>query len=113
LKACDQLKADGVAIRVIDAYSVKPIDTQTLHEAARATNGRIVVVEDHWVEGGLGDAVLAAFSGTEAQAASEPLPVVTKLGVHEMPGSGKPDELLDAAGISAPHIVKAVKALIG
>jgi len=112
LKAYDQLKGEGIAIRVIDAYSVKPIDTATLHAAAQATGGRIVVVEDHWVEGGLGDAVLAAFAGDEARAASGPLPTVTKLGVHEMPGSGKPDELLDAAGISARHIVAAVKALL-
>src|SRR5579875_1617004 len=113
LKAYDQLKGEGIVIRVIDAYSVKPIDAKTLHEAAQATGGRIVVVEDHWVEGGLGDAVLAAFSGTEAQRAQGPLPTVTKLAVHEMPGSGKPDELLDAAGISARHIVATVKALVG
>ncbi len=112
LKAADQLKGEGIAIRVIDAYSVKPIDAATLHAAAQATGGRIVVVEDHWVEGGLGDAVLAAFAGDEAHRASGPLPTVTKLGVHEMPGSGKPDELLDAAGISARHIVAAVKALL-
>ncbi len=68
LKAADQLQGEGVAIRVIDAYSVKPIDAKTLHAAAQATNGRIVVVEDHWFEGGLGDAVLDAFAGTEAQA---------------------------------------------
>jgi len=112
LKAADQLQGEGIAVRVIDAYSVKPIDAATLHAAAQATGGRIVVVEDHWVEGGLGDAVLAAFAGDEAHTASGPLPTVTKLGVHEMPGSGKPDELLDAAGISARHIVAAVKSLL-
>ncbi len=112
LKAADQLAGEGIAIRVIDAYSVKPIDAATLHAAAQATGGRIVVVEDHWVEGGLGDAVLAAFAGDEARPASGPLPTVTKLGVHEMPGSGKPEELVDAAGISARHIVAAVKALL-
>lgn len=113
LAAYDQLQKDGIAIRVIDAYSVKPIDTKTLHEAAQATNGQIVVVEDHWIEGGLGDAVLEAFSGTEEQAVSSPLPKVTKLAVHEMPGSGTPAELLDAAGISAKHIVATVKKLVG
>jgi transketolase len=113
LAAYDQLQKDGIAIRVIDAYSVKPIDTKTLHEAAQATNGQIVVVEDHWIEGGLGDAVLEAFSGTEEQTVSATLPKVTKLAVHEMPGSGTPAELLDAAGISAKHIVATVKKLVG
>ncbi|MDE3230588.1 MAG: transketolase, partial [Chloroflexota bacterium] len=74
--------------------------------------GRIVVVEDHWVAGGLGDAVLEAFSGADGQPPATPTPRVVKLAVHEMPGSGKPDELLDAAGISAPHIVAAVNAFL-
>ncbi|HEX8994945.1 MAG TPA: transketolase [Ktedonobacterales bacterium] len=113
LKAYDQLKSEGVAIRVIDAYSVKPIDSATLHAAAQATGGRIVVVEDHWTEGGLGDAVLEAFSGVEGQPPTGATPHVVKLAVHAMPGSGKPDELMDAAGISASHIVKAVKAFLG
>ncbi|HEY8323321.1 MAG TPA: transketolase [Ktedonobacterales bacterium] len=112
LKAYDQLKGDGIAIRVIDAYSVKPIDANTLRAAAQATGGRIVTVEDHWMEGGLGDAVLEAFSGMEGAApANQPLRIV-KLAVHEMPGSGKPDELIEAAGISAAHIVSAVKSLL-
>jgi transketolase len=110
LKAYETLKSDGVSIRVIDLYSVKPVDIATLHAAAAATRGRIVTVEDHWVEGGVGDAVLEAFAGDERTPASQPLPRVTKLAVREMPGSGKPDELLDAAGISAKHIVAAVKA---
>ena len=113
LKAYDQLQRDGIAIRVIDAYSVKPIDKQTLFAAAQATNGQICTVEDHWIEGGLGDAVLEAFSGTYEQAVAGPLPKVTKLAVHEMPGSGKPDELLHAAGIDAAHIVATVKKLVG
>ncbi|MGH2514454.1 MAG: transketolase [Ktedonobacterales bacterium] len=113
LKAYDQLQGEGIAIRVIDAYSVKPIDSQTLAAAAQATNGQIVTVEDHWIEGGLGDAVLEAFSGTEEQAVSGPLPKVTKLAVHAMPGSGKPEELLNAAGIDAAHIVATVKKLVG
>ncbi|HEU5343906.1 MAG TPA: transketolase [Ktedonobacterales bacterium] len=113
LKACDQLKGEGIAIRVIDAYSVKPIDAATLRAAAQATGGRVVTVEDHWIQGGLGDAVLEAFTGTEDSAPDgQPLRVV-KLAVREMPGSGKPDELIEAAGISANHIVKAVKSLLG
>ncbi|HEV7126146.1 MAG TPA: transketolase [Ktedonobacterales bacterium] len=112
LKAYDQLKAAGITVRVIDAYSVKPIDAATLQAAARDTGGKLVVVEDHWFEGGLGDAVLDAFAGTE-DAPATALPRVLKLAVHKMPGSGKPDELMDAAGISARHIVAAVKRLVG
>jgi transketolase len=107
LKAYTQLQGEGVAVRVIDAYSVKPIDRTALAEAARATGGRLVVVEDHWIEGGLGDAVLEAFTGVGSK-----LPTVIKLAVQKMPGSGTPAQLLDAAGIDAKHIVKAVKALL-
>jgi transketolase len=113
LKAADQLQGEGVAVRVIDAYSVKPIDAKTVHAAAQATGGRIVVVEDHWFEGGLGDAVLDAFAGTEAQSPSGTLPRVLKLAVHRMPGSATPEQELEDAGISASHIVAAVKSLIG
>jgi transketolase len=112
LKAYDQLKAEGITIRVIDAYSVKPIDTETLRTAARETGGKLLVVEDHWFEGGLGDAVLDAFAGTEDNL-SDQLPTIVKLAVRNMPGSGKPDELMNAAGITASHIVAAVKRLIG
>jgi transketolase len=107
LKAADQLKEDGISIRVIDLYSVKPIDEATLVKAANET-GVLVVVEDHWPEGGLGDAVLAAFAGT-----GRPLPIVAKLAVSGMPGSGKPAELMNAAGIDAAHIVAKVRALVG
>ena len=113
LKAYDQLKAEGVSIRVIDLYSVKPVDAATLRAAAHATGGRMVVVEDHWAEGGLGDAVLEAFTGAEGQAPAAAFPRVVKLAVTSMPGSGQPAELMDAAGISAPHIVAAVKAFLG
>jgi transketolase len=106
LKAYDRLKGDGVNVRVIDAYSVKPIDREALRQAARETGGKLVVAEDHWEEGGLGDAVLDAFSG-----GAGPLPVVVKLAVRKMPGSGTPAELLAAAGIDADHIVRAVKEL--
>ncbi len=107
LKAHFSLQGEGIEIRVIDAYSVKPIDREALHQASQATGGRIVVVEDHWPEGGLGDAVLEAFTGTQV-----PLPRVVKLAVRAMPGSGTPAELLDAAGISAEHIIQAVRSLL-
>jgi transketolase len=107
LKAYETMVREGVAIRVIDAYSVKPIDRDTLHQAARDTGGKLVVVEDHWIEGGLGDAVLAAFAGV-----GNVLPTVVKLAVTKMPGSGTPAELLHAAGIDAEHIVNAIKAML-
>ena len=106
LKAYETLKSEGLAIRVVDAYSVKPIDRETLHQAARDTKGKLVVVEDHWFEGGLGDAVLDAFVGARIDGLD-----VVKLAVRDMPGSGEPAELLRAAGIDAGHIVKAVKEL--
>jgi transketolase len=93
--------------RVIDAYSVKPIDEETLMLAADEAGNKIVVVEDHWPEGGLGDAVLDAFSMRNG-----PIPEVVKLAVQSMPGSGTPDELMEEAGINAYHIVQAVRALV-
>jgi transketolase len=107
VKAYDQLKAAGLMVRVIDAYSVKPIDRETLHRAARETGGRLVVAEDHWIEGGLGDAVLEAFTGNRIEGLT-----IVKLAVRNMPGSGTPSELLHAAGIDAAAIVKAVRALL-
>jgi len=104
LKAYDQLASEGIMVRVIDAYSVKPIDVESLHDAARATGGRMVVVEDHWPQGGLGDAVLDAFADVTQIPHS-----VVKLAVRAMPTSGKPAELLKDAGIDAGHIVTAVK----
>ncbi|MGH2349448.1 MAG: transketolase [bacterium] len=105
LTAYDLLSGDGIVVRVIDAYSVKPIDARTLHAAARET-GALVVAEDHWPEGGLGEAVLSALLGTE------PFPAVRALAVGAMPGSGTPEELMNAAGISAPHIAAAVRAVV-
>jgi transketolase len=107
LKAYETLKSEGVAIRVVDAYSVKPIDRDTLHQAARDTKGKLVVVEDHWFEGGLGDAVLDAFVGARIEGLD-----VVKLAVRDMPGSGEPAKLMHAAGIDADCIVKAVKGLL-
>jgi transketolase len=104
LKAHDELVASGVQLRVIDAYSVQPIDTRTLREAARATSGRVITVEDHYAGGGLGDAV--------AEALADDGYVVRRLAVREIPRSGKPEELLDRYGISASHIVAAVRTMI-
>lgn len=102
LAAADQLAAEGIAARVIDAYSVKPIDVTTLRKAAAETAG-LVVVEDHWAEGGLGDAVLDAFSGQGR------LPHVVKLAVRSMPGSAPAEEQRDVCGISARHIADAAR----
>ncbi|MBA2451421.1 MAG: transketolase, partial [Chloroflexi bacterium] len=106
LAAHAELAREGIAARVIDAYSVKPIDAETLRVAAREASGGIVVVEDHWPEGGLGSAVLEAFAD-----GTDPLPRVRLLGVSKIPGSGTSAELLDACGISARHIAEAVRAL--
>src|SRR2546426_1715262 len=108
LKAVDVLAHEDISVRVIDLYTVKPIDAETLADAARATGGRIVVVEDHWVEGGIGDAVLAALADRGFRDLR-----YRHLAVRKMPGSGKPAEMLDDAGISTVHIVRAVKALLG
>jgi transketolase len=106
LAAADALAADGIAARVIDCYSLKPIDAETLRAAAEATAG-IVTVEDHWREGGLGEAVLAALADADER------PPVDVLAVSSLPGSGKPAELLAAAGIDAEHIAAAAQRLVG
>jgi transketolase len=106
LEAARRLAAEGIRVRVLDLYSVKPIDKDTLRTAVQETQGRLVTVEDHWPEGGLGDAVLEAIAD-----ANVPLRTVT-LAVRNLPGSGRPDELLHAAGIDAPAIVAAVRALL-
>ncbi len=107
LSAYEQLQQEGITIRVIDAYSVKPIDAETLITAAQEAGGKMITVEDHWPEGGLGDAVLEVFTEYDGT-----LPRVVKLAVESMPGSGTPAELIEEAGISAHHIVQAVKALL-
>lgn len=101
LKAYDQLKASGTSIRVIDLYSVAPVDREALVAAARATGGRLITVEDHYVGGGVGDAVAAAVADAGY--------VVHRLAVREIPRSGKPEELLEHFGISAGRIVEAVR----
>ncbi len=105
LKAADALSGEGVSARVIDLYSVKPIDAETLRAAAEVTGG-IITVEDHWPEGGIGEAVLSVFAEDEER------PPVVRLAVEGMPGSGKPDELLAAAGIDAEHIADAARKLV-
>jgi transketolase len=107
LAAADLLEAEGIKARVIDLYSVKPIDRVTLQEAAAQTRGRMVVVEDHYPEGGIGAAVM------EAVAADMDPPRCVHLAVRGLPGSGKPAELMDKAEISPRHIVAAAKRLYG
>ena len=106
LEAAEELAQDGIGARVVDLYSVKPIDVAGLREAAEATQGRLVTVEDHWPEGGIGESVLAAFADADER------PRVEILAVRELPGSGKPAELLEAAGIDAAHIADAARQLV-
>jgi len=101
MKAYAQLKAEGINIRVIDAYSVQPIDARTMIEAATATGGVLITVEDHYSAGGIGDAVSEAVAPAGFS--------VHRLCVREIPRSGQPDELIDRYGISARHIVDAVR----
>jgi transketolase len=101
-RAAEALARDGIEARVLDCYSIKPIDAEALQAAAREC-GAIVTVEDHWPEGGLGDAVLAALADAEDR------PRVTKLAVRDMPVSGTPAELLRAAGIDAEAIAAAAR----
>ncbi|PSM43120.1 transketolase [Streptomyces dioscori] len=105
LKAADALAADGIAVRVVDLYSVKPVDRETLREAAEQT-GCLLTVEDHRPEGGIGDAVLDAFLD------GRPTPRLVRLAVRDMPGSATPAEQLRAAGIDAESVVAAVKLLV-
>uniref|UniRef100_A0A8D3CI84 Transketolase n=1 Tax=Scophthalmus maximus TaxID=52904 RepID=A0A8D3CI84_SCOMX len=102
LAAADMLASEGKNIRVIDPFTIKPLDAATILSSARATGGQIITVEDHYKEGGLGEAVLAAVG-------AEPGIIVNRLAVSGVPRSGKPTELLDLFGISAKHIAKAVR----
>ena len=107
LRAAEILAGEGIAARVIDCYSVKPVDARTLTEAAAATRGRIVVAEDHHPEGGLGSAVADALLGAGQQHLR-----LTRLAVDGMPGSGTGAELLAWAGIDADHIAAAARKLV-
>ena len=104
IKAGAALEVEGFRVRVLDLYSVKPIDAAAIAAAGRETAG-ILCVEDHWAEGGLGDAVLSALAQTDVQCR------VRKLAVTSMPMSGTPDELLGAAGIDAVSIQRAAREL--
>ena len=101
LKACDELERDGVAIRVVDLYSVQPVDSAALTRCARETGGHVITVEDHYASGGIGDAVASAVAAEGV--------AVQRLAVRDIPRSGAPDQLLDRFGISARHIVEAVR----
>ncbi|MGB2907917.1 MAG: transketolase, partial [Candidatus Aminicenantaceae bacterium] len=103
LKAYEELKAAGIPVRVLDAYSVQPVDRENLTKQAKAAGGRVVVVEDHFPQGGLGSAVALALAGQAR---------IEHLAVRELPRSGQPDELMDRYGISARHIVSAVMEII-
>jgi transketolase len=103
LTAYEELKKSGTSIRVVDLYSVSPVDRDALLNAARATGGCLITVEDHYAAGGIGDAV--------AEAVAEAGFVVHRLAVREIPRSGKPTELLERFGISARHIIDAVRAV--
>ncbi|MFF9813449.1 transketolase [Streptomyces sp. NPDC014006] len=106
LAAADALAAQDIAVRVIDLYSVKPVDAETLRRAAEDT-GCLLTVEDHHPEGGLGDAVAEAFAD------GRPVPRLVRLGVRNMPGSATPEEQLHAAGIDAESIAAAGRLLVG
>jgi transketolase len=104
LAAYDQLQREDISVRVIDLFSVRPIDREELTASARDTGGIVITVEDHYQHGGLGDAVLSALAQEHIRA--------QKLAVNEIPRSGKPKELIERFGISARHIVEAVKSAI-
>ncbi len=113
LKAYEELKSQNINVRVIDLYSIKPIDKVALHKAAKET-GKFIVVEDHFVDGGIGDAVLDAFT-LDPHSEVVPttcLPQVLKLAVRRLVGSGTPEELMDCAKITAKHIVEATHKLL-
>jgi transketolase len=105
LRAYEELKGQGLFVRVVDLFSVKPLDRETLRRAARETGGTLLTVEDHYPEGGLGDAIASALSEEGVR--------VVKLAVNDLPRSGKPEELLDRYGISARRIVHRVRELVG
>jgi transketolase len=104
LKAYDSLAAQGIKISVIDLYSIKPIDTQTIIATARSAKNNVITVEDHYLQGGLGQTVAYELRNTDI--------AITCLAVTQLPRSGKPEELMAWAGIDAQAIEKAVKDII-
>jgi transketolase len=105
LAAAEILAGEGIAARVVDCYSVKPLDTELLIQSVRATGGRVVVTEDHFAAGGLGEAIATELLGAGVELS------FAHLAVRNIVGSGTPAELLNEAGISAPHIAAAAKTL--
>jgi transketolase len=103
LGAYDTLQKQGIAARVIDLYSLQPIDTETLQRAARET-AVLITIEDHYPAGGIGEAVMNAVAPIGGK--------VHQIAVRELPRSGRPEELVDKFGLSAAHIVDAVKSLL-
>jgi transketolase len=104
LAAYDELQRDGISIRVIDLFSLQPLDRDELIVSARASGGVVITVEDHYAHGGLGDAVLWALAEERVRA--------FKLAVREIPHSGKSMKLIEKYGISSGHIVSAVKSAV-
>jgi transketolase len=104
LTAYDQLQKEGISVRIIDLFSVQPLDRDELITSARAAGGIVITVEDHYAHGGLGDAVLSALAEARVRA--------YKLAVREIPHSGKPEQLIEKFGISSGHIVNAVKSAL-
>lgn len=104
LKAYEELKKENISVCVLDAYSIQPLDGERVNIEVERCGKKAIVVEDHYRNGGLGDAVASALAGKAE---------ISHLAVNDLPRSGKPDELLDKYGISAPHIVAAVKGLLG
>ena len=104
LKAYEELKKENIYVRVIDAYSIKPFDKDAISKHAAQTGNKVVVVEDHYPGGGLGDAAASALAGKAE---------IRHLAVYDLPHSGEPEELLEKYGISAGHIKNAVKTIIG
>ena len=104
LKAAESLAKEGIGITVIDAYSIKPLAKDVIKAAAQKTNNLVLTVEDHYPEGGLGDAVAGELSMDGIK--------VHKVAIRELPHSGKPEELMAKYGIDAAGIVKAVKSVI-
>lgn len=103
LKAYDELKNDGIEIAVVDAYSIKPIDAEGILKAAQKTHSTVITVEDHYLQGGLGDAVAGALSCEGVR--------VHKMGIHDLPHSGKPEELVENYGIGWKSIVEKVRSI--
>jgi len=103
LKAYQELKAEGIMIRIIDAYSVEPLDKENISQEAKEVGGKVVVVEDHFQHGGLGETVALALAGKAE---------IIHLAVKELPRSGTPEQLMGKYGINARHIKEAVKSLM-